>query len=91
MKIFISLFGVLALAASAATADKPNVIFILADDLGWSDTTPYGHTKYHRTPNLERLARRGMVFTRAYSASPLCLQLSPQSAIGTPPGPCARR
>lgn len=50
----------------------PNIIFILADDLGWSDTTLYGNTKFYRTPNLERLAKRGMTFTRAYSASPLC-------------------
>ncbi len=49
-----------------------NVVFILADDLGWADTSLYGHTKYHQTPNLDRLAQRGMVFTRAYSASPLC-------------------
>ena len=35
----------------AADALKPNVIFILADDLGWADTTLYGHTKYHQTPN----------------------------------------
>lgn len=52
--------------------EKPNIVFILADDLGWADTTLYGHTKYYRTPNVERLARRGMTFTRAYSASPLC-------------------
>lgn len=53
-------------------ADRPNVIFILADDLGWSDTTLYGTTKLYQTPNVERLAARGMTFTRAYSASPLC-------------------
>ena len=60
--------------ATTATAAprKPNVIFILADDLGWSDTTLYGHTQYYKTPNLERLAERGMVFNRAYSNSPLC-------------------
>jgi arylsulfatase A-like enzyme len=52
--------------------EKPNVVIILADDLGWSDTTLYGTTKYYQTPNIERLARRGMTFTRAYSASPLC-------------------
>lgn len=51
---------------------RPNIVFILADDLGWSDTTPYGHTVFHQTPNLERLARRGMLFTNAHSASPLC-------------------
>jgi arylsulfatase A-like enzyme len=57
--------------ASAASA-RPNVLFILADDLGWSDTTLHGTTRFHQTPNLERLARRGMLFTRAYAASPLC-------------------
>ncbi|GEP42446.1 sulfatase [Brevifollis gellanilyticus] len=53
-------------------ADSPNIIIILADDLGWSDTTLYGNTAYYQTPNVERLAKRGMTFTRAYSASPLC-------------------
>ena len=53
-------------------AERPNVVMILADDLGWSDTTLYGTTKLYRTPNIERLAKRGMTFTRAYSASPLC-------------------
>jgi arylsulfatase A-like enzyme len=71
-KLLASFFGALALAATAATPDQPNVIFILADDLGWSDTTLYGHTTFYRTPNLERLASRGMLFTRAYAASPLC-------------------
>ncbi len=69
-----TILAALTLAASIATAapKKPNVVFILADDLGWADTTLYGHTKYYHTPNLERLAKRGMTFTRAYSASPLC-------------------
>ncbi len=53
-------------------AAKPNVVFILADDLGWSDTTLFGTTKFYKTPNIERLAARGMTFTRAYSSSPLC-------------------
>lgn len=57
----------------ASDADQPmNVIFILADDLGWSDTTLYGGTTYYKTPNVERLAKRGMTFTRGYSASPWC-------------------
>ena len=49
-----------------------NLILILADDLGWADTTLYGHTALYETPNLERLAKRGMLFERAYTASPLC-------------------
>ncbi len=55
-----------------ARAAPMNVIFILADDLGWADTTLYGHTRLYETPNLERLAQRGMTFTRAYANSPLC-------------------
>ena len=55
-----------------AFSAKPNVVFIMADDLGWADTTLYGHTALHETPNLERLAKRGMLFERAYTASPLC-------------------
>tara|TARA_B100000809_G_C15140818_1_gene533262 strand:- start:11059 stop:12630 length:1572 start_codon:yes stop_codon:yes gene_type:complete len=54
-------------------SEKPmNVVFILADDLGWSDTELYGTTKLYETPNILRLAERGMTFTRAYANSPLC-------------------
>lgn len=56
----------------AEESARPNVVFILADDLGWADTALYGHTKFYNTPNLQRLAKRGMTFSRAYSASPLC-------------------
>lgn len=55
-----------------AVESKSNVVLILADDLGWSDTTLFGTTKFYKTPNIERLAARGMTFTRAYSSSPLC-------------------
>ena len=60
------------LALTTTAAQRPNVIFILADDLGWADTTLYGHTSLYETPNLQRLAKRGMTFTRAYANSPLC-------------------
>ncbi len=53
-------------------AQRPNIVLIVADDLGWSDTTLHGTTKLYQTPNIERLAKRGVRFTRAYSASPLC-------------------
>jgi hypothetical protein len=66
---------VLLTAASPVLCDaedaRPNVVVILADDLGWSDTTLYGTTKFYQTPNVERLAARGMTFTRAYGVSPL--------------------
>ena len=57
----------LPLAAMAGTArnPKPNIVIILADDLGWSDTTLFGQTKFYETPNIERLASRGMLFRNA--------------------------
>ncbi len=58
-------------APARRSSRPPNVVFVLADDLGWADTTPYG-ADLHETPNLERLAREGMRFDRAYSASPVC-------------------
>jgi arylsulfatase A-like enzyme len=63
-------FGTI-LAASQLRAEASNVVFILADDLGWADTVLFGKTKLYETPNLERLAQRGMLFSRSYSA-PLC-------------------
>lgn len=70
----IGLVGIQSVFGEAAqSATKPmNVVFILADDLGCSDTTLYGNTELYETPNLERLAARGMTFTQAYSASPIC-------------------
>ena len=56
---------------AALAADKPNIILILADDLGGRDLACFG-SKYHETPNLDRLAARGVRLTQAYSASPLC-------------------
>ena len=69
---FQAIFIVRPVAATADGERRPNVILILADDLGWSDTTLFGTTKFYKTPNIERLAKRGMTFRRAYAASPLC-------------------
>lgn len=67
MRYLALLLAPLALVA----ADKPNIILILADDLGGRDLACFG-SKYHETPNLDRLASRGVRLTQAYSASPLC-------------------
>lgn len=73
MKLRLTLiFAAICFCKFAATEERKNVIFILADDLGWADTTLYGHTELFQTPNLQRLASRGMLFNRAYSNSPLC-------------------
>ena len=59
-------------AAESSSAPKtPNIIFILADDLGWADLGCYGST-FHETPNLDRLAASGMRFTSAYAACCVC-------------------
>jgi len=59
------------LADSASRGKTPNLVFILADDLGWRDLGCYGST-FHHTPCIDALARRGMRFTQAYAANPLC-------------------
>jgi arylsulfatase A-like enzyme len=56
---------------SAAKNIRPNIVFILADDLGWGDLSCYGRPDY-RTPNLDLLAAQGTKFTDAYSASAVC-------------------
>ncbi len=56
--------------APALAAEKPNIILILADDLGWADLACYGNT-FNETPNLDRMAEEGMRFTQFY-AGPVC-------------------
>ncbi len=51
--------------------DRPNIIYILADDLGYGDLSSYGQQKF-QTPNLDQLAREGMRFTRHYAGSTVC-------------------
>lgn len=56
---------------AAGAAPTPNIIFILADDLGWGDLSCYGNT-FLRTPNLDRLAQQGTLFTQFYVAGSVC-------------------
>jgi arylsulfatase A-like enzyme len=51
--------------------NKPNVILILIDDMGWMDITCQG-SSFYETPNIDRMAKEGMVFTDAYAACPVC-------------------
>ncbi len=50
---------------------QPNVVFILIDDLGWTDVGVYG-SSFYETPNIDELARGGAMFTQFYTASPVC-------------------
>ncbi len=52
-------------------ATRPNVLFLLIDDLGWRDVTCYG-SEFYETPNIDALADEGMLFTHAYASCPVC-------------------
>ena len=85
-------------ALTLQAAEKPNIVFILADDMGWSDMAFNGgkeHKHFYEAPHLDRLAASGMVFSRAYSGGPNCLptrscllsgMYTPRTQIWTPGG-----
>ena len=50
---------------------RPNIIFMLIDDMGWKDLVCYG-SSFYETPNIDRLANEGLLFTDAYAACPVC-------------------
>ena len=67
------------LQTSSSTNNSPNFIFILVDDQGWNGTSvqmmnsePLSKSDYHFTPNLEKLAQRGIRFSNAYASAPVC-------------------
>lgn len=76
---FFCLFASCALAACvtapsgapAQLAERRNVVLFIVDDLGWRDVGYMG-ADFYETPNIDRLARRGVIYTNAYSASPVC-------------------
>jgi len=57
--------------ANGSVAARHNIVFVLADDLGWAELGCYGN-RFNETPNLDRLAARGVRFTDAYAAAPVC-------------------
>ena len=70
-----TLAGTAALASMpnsvAQSQRRPNIVFMLVDDLGWGDFGCYGST-FHETPNIDALCREGMKFTQAYAGGPVC-------------------
>ncbi|MGE0757655.1 MAG: sulfatase [Pirellulaceae bacterium] len=58
--------GTVGAVMGAERASRPNIVFILADDLGWTDTGTYG-SQYYETPHIDRLASQGMKFTRYHN------------------------
>jgi hypothetical protein len=77
------LFALLACSAASA-AEKPNVVFILADDLGWTDLGCQ-RSRYYETPNIDRLAAEGLRFTNGYSCGPNCRPTRAAPHRATPP------
>lgn len=86
--------GCTAVENTRAPKDKPNIIFILADDLGWQDVG-YAGAKFFETPNIDKLAVDGISFSRAYSSGPNCAPTraclmsglyTPRHSIYTPGG-----
>jgi arylsulfatase A-like enzyme len=70
--VSVASFVVLLLSVGTAFGEHPpNIVFVLADDLGWAELGCYGN-QFHETPNLDRLAADGMRFTQAYAAAPVC-------------------
>jgi arylsulfatase A-like enzyme len=71
VSLLFATVGEFAIANAADPSRPPNVIYILADDLGYGDLSCYGQTKFE-TPHVDALARRGMRFTQHYSGSTVC-------------------
>ncbi|QDV83662.1 sulfatase [Planctomycetes bacterium TBK1r] len=70
--IALSALSTIAFGQDTANQEQsPNIVLIMADDLGWKDLHCYGNEKLD-TPHLDRLAKQGLLFTDAYSAAPVC-------------------
>ncbi|MEM7559321.1 MAG: sulfatase-like hydrolase/transferase, partial [Planctomycetota bacterium] len=82
MRLVLSLvfsFVITLVSTSSFAAERPNFIIIYVDDLGWADTSvrmmdsdPDSASDFHQTPNLEKLAKRGVKFSCAYAPAPTC-------------------
>lgn len=69
--LLVTAIAVISFSAAAPAAQRPNILFLYMDDYGWKDTKFMG-SDFYETPNLDRLASEGMVFTDAYSCAANC-------------------
>jgi arylsulfatase A len=65
------ILGLACMASFSHAATKPNVIYIIADDLGYGDLSAYGQRNFN-TPNIDAIAKNGILFKQHYSAAPVC-------------------
>lgn len=88
----VALSGYRLYGADKNVTKKPNIIFILTDDQGWTDTSvqmmkdrPDSKSDFYQTPNLQRMAQQGMVFSNAYAPSPVCTPTRTSLQFGKSP------
>jgi len=72
MKFYLPVFASVFLLATSVFAEKPNIIMIYADDMGYGDAGCYGDTNLVPTPHIDRLAGEGVRFTDGYVTAPVC-------------------
>lgn len=70
-KILFLLFTCISFIGFSQNKTRPNIVFIIADDMGYSDLGCYGNP-FNETPNIDSLAKKGIRFSQGYSASPVC-------------------
>lgn len=85
MKFTINLIAAILLISCNTNDKRPNVVFILADDLGCAQVGCYG-SDYYQTPNVDRLSKEGMRFSDAYAAAPVCSPTRASIMTGKYPG-----
>ena len=74
VSVWITILTILVVARPAQSQSPPNIVFVLADDLGWTDINVFDpkNRGYYETPNIDQLARQGIMFTQAYSNAANC-------------------
>lgn len=71
IRIIVCVVASLAAALASAEERRPNIVFVLMDDMGWRDVGFAGN-EFVETPNIDALAKRGLVFTQSYASAPNC-------------------
>ncbi|MCA9450854.1 MAG: sulfatase-like hydrolase/transferase, partial [Candidatus Omnitrophica bacterium] len=69
--VSLTLFTSIAIASNAQSPQKPNIIFILVDDMRWDQLGITGHP-FVQTPNIDRIGKEGVIFDNAFVCTPLC-------------------